>query len=127
MVIASAPVGKHPLRRSDRIVMGLHVRVSATSRIGGGFMLSTRTLLLSRYGATILLDRGLASDSMLSISCEETNKEAGARLVGFTGEPEGLSYGIEFLDADVNLWNIRFPSLTDSETAVAPLLLQCLH
>ena len=117
---------KPPIRRSDRIALGLRIRVSGTSGMSREFTFSTRTLLLSRHGARILLDHALVPYSTLSVGCLETNKEADARLVGLMGEePEGPSYGIEFLDTDVNLWNITFPSLSESEKAVVRLLLEC--
>ncbi|MBI4464698.1 MAG: PilZ domain-containing protein [Acidobacteria bacterium] len=117
---------KQPVRRSDRISLRLPVRVSGAFAMGREFTTNTRTLLLSRHGAKILLDHELIPHSTLSVGCLETNKEADARLVGFMGqEPEGPSYGIEFLDKNVNLWNIEFPPLAESAKAVARLLLEC--
>ncbi|MBI3894829.1 MAG: hypothetical protein HY313_02750 [Acidobacteria bacterium] len=117
---------RKPARRSDRVSLQLQVRVSGTFAMGREFTTNTRTLLISRHGAKILLGHEIIPYSTLNIGCLETQKEADARLVGFMGEePDGPSYGIEFLDKNVNLWNIAFPPLTESAKAVARLLLEC--
>ncbi|MGH9785351.1 MAG: PilZ domain-containing protein, partial [Terriglobia bacterium] len=93
-------------RRSDRIALGLRVRVSGSSGIGKEFTTTTRTTHLSRHGAKILLEHELVPSEGLNIGCMDTHREADARLVGFMGEErEGPAYGIEFLDPDVNLWD----------------------
>ena len=103
----SAWLGKLPVRRSDRISLRLRVRVSGAFAMGRECTTITQTLLLSRHGAKILLDREMVPCSTLTVGCVETDKEADARLVGFMGvAPEGPSYGIEFLDKKVNLSNI---------------------
>ena len=122
----SSEVKQRAARRSDRIALGLRVRVSGTSGIGKEFTTATRTTHLSRHGAKILLEHDLVPNEGLNIGCVDTNKEADARLVGFMGEePEGPAYGIEFLDREVNLWNILFPPVSESRKAVARALLQC--
>ena len=114
------------MRRSDRISLQLTVRVSGTFAMGRECTTNTRTLLLSRHGAKILLGQEIIPYATFNVGCLETGKEADARLVGFMGEePEGPAYGIEFLDKNVNLWNIEFPPLSESAKAVARLLLEC--
>ena len=126
VVEEAAPVLGRPARRSDRISLGLRVRVSGRGGLNQEFATTTRTVLVSRHGAKIILDHDQVPHGELSIGCLNTNKEAEARLVGFMGEEaEGPSYGIEFVDQDVNLWNIAFPSLAESGKAVARTLLRC--
>lgn len=113
-------------RRSDRISLGLRIRVSGHSGLKQEFATTTRTVLVSRHGAKIILDHDQVPFGELSIGCLNTNKETEARLVGFMGEePEGPSYGIEFLDQEINLWDIAFPPLAESGKAVARTLLRC--
>ena len=113
-------------RRSDRIALGLRIRVSGSAGLGKEFATTTRTTHLSRHGAKIVLEHDLVPCEELNIGCLETQKEADARLVGFMGEErEGPTYGIEFLDPDANLWDIGFPPLAESREAVARTLLRC--
>ena len=115
-------------RRSDRISLGLRVRVSGHSGLSQEFATTTQTLLVSRHGGKIILDHDRVPSGELVIGCLNTNKEAEARLVGFMGEgPGGPAYGIEFLDENANLWNIEFPPIEESGKAVARTLLRCQH
>jgi len=126
VVEEAAPVRTRPARRSDRISLGLRIRVSGHSGLKQEFATTTRTVLVSRHGAKIILEHDQVPLGDLSVGCLNTNKEAEARLVGFMGEePEGPSYGVEFLDQDINLWNIAFPPIEESGKAVARTLLQC--
>jgi len=113
-------------RRSDRIALGLRIRVSGSSGLGKEFATTTQTTHLSRHGAKIVLEHDLVPCEDLNIGCLETRKEADARLVGFMGnERKGPTYGVEFLDPEVNLWDIGFPPLMESRQAVARTLLRC--
>lgn len=70
----------------------------------------------------------LAPEHELTTRCLATSKESDARLVGkIGGGPEGCFYGVEFLDPEVDLWDIEFPPLAESEMAVACLLLECVR
>lgn len=122
----AAKTWSRPARRSDRITLELRIRVAGHSGLSQEFATTTRTLLVSRHGAKIILDHELVPQGDLSIGCLSTNKEADARLVGFMGEePEGPTYGVEFTDEDANVWDISFPPLEESGQAVARTLLRC--
>ena len=126
VVEKTSRIGGRPGRRSDRISLGLRIRVSGHSGLKQEFATTTRTVLVSRHGAKIILEHDQVPSGELSIGCLNTNKEADARLVGFMGEePEGPSYGVEFLDQEINLWDIVFPPLEESGKAVARTLLRC--
>lgn len=115
-------------RRSDRITLELPIQVSGTDGMGKGFMQDTRTLVLSRHGAKIVLRCKLVPEQELNIRSHRTGKEADVRVVGqIGGGPEGYFYGVEFLDPGVNLWDIEFPPLVESEKAVARVLLECVR
>lgn len=90
------------------------------------FVDDTRTLVISRHGASIVLNRALVPEQEVTVRCMLTNVEANARIVGQVGEePAGIHYGIEFLDPEVNVWGIEFPSLAESEDAVGRVLMEC--
>ncbi len=121
-------MGTQGIRRSDRISLELPIDVSGTDGVGRAFMDETHTVLLSRHGAKIVLARKLAPDQEFNVHCRKTGREGGARVVGQIGEcEEGAFYGIEILDADLNLWDIDFPPLAEAERAVARVLLECGH
>ncbi len=97
-------------RHSGRIVIELPIQISGTDVKGRGFSVLTHTLMLSRHGAKILLEKALVEGQEINISCPGNQKEAEARVVGlFAKEPEGYSYGIEFLGQESNYWDISFP------------------
>ena len=51
-----------PLRRSDRVSLILLLDASGTDRHGKEFADPTRTLVINRTGAVIVLDRDLNAD-----------------------------------------------------------------
>jgi hypothetical protein len=115
-------------RRTDRIALRLRISVSGTDAMGRVFMEEGETLVVSRHGAKIALQRKLIPELDLSIRCAKTGKEADVRIVGQIGQgPEGMYYGVEILDPDKDLWGIEFPPLAESEKAVARVLLECIH
>lgn len=116
------------VRRSDRITLELPIEVSGTDANGVGFVEDSKTAVISRHGAKILLKHALVPEQELTIRCRATGKESDARVVGKIGSgPKGYFYGIEFLDPKVNLWDIEFPPLAESEMAVARVLLECVR
>ena len=115
-------------RRSDRITVELHITVSGTDAQGVDFVVQTHTAIVGRHGAKIVLSRTLVPDQELTVRCEGSGRESDVRVVGRIGEDEkGTYYGVEFLDPEINLWDIEFPPLVESEKAVERLLLECLH
>jgi len=113
-------------RRSDRVSLEVPIEVVGTDATGFDFLDKTRAVLVSRHGGKIVLDRILSPDQEITVLCASTGKEAPARVVGHIGErPEGHCYGIAFLEPDVNLWDIEFPELSESEKAAARVLLEC--
>ena len=115
-------------RRSERINLQVPIEVAGTDFRGEAFVERTQTLVLSRHGAKILLQRKLVPDEEINIHCLTTGIDAEARLVGQTGGGVGgYHYGVEFLDKSVNLADIEFPPLSDSEDAAGRALLECGH
>jgi hypothetical protein len=114
-------------RRSDRIALQLPIRVAGTDAMGASFVHETRTLVISRHGARILLPRKLVPDQEVNVHCLATGQECDARVVGQIGEElDGYYYGVSFLNPDANPWGIEFPALDPSGQAVGRIVLQCL-
>ncbi len=96
-------------RRSRRVPEEFPIQVAGTDAKGKGFVAVSRTLLLSRHGAKILLENQLAPEQEINVYCPWTRQAGDARVVGlFDKQREGYSYGIEFLDQEVNLWGMAF-------------------
>jgi hypothetical protein len=115
-------------RRSDRITIELPLEVYGDDINRFTFVEKTRTVVVSRHGAKIYSQRKLGRDQELVIRCLPTGKESDARVVGELAEgPEGYAYGIEFLDPEVNIWDIDFPPLSQGEQAAGRTLLECIR
>jgi hypothetical protein len=98
---------KHTLANSTAVA--LQIEVVGSDLAGQQFMQHTRTLTVTRDGATILLTIKLAPESELIVRNMLTNDEAVARVVGHIKEDAaGHVYGIAFLDSSVDLWGVQF-------------------
>ncbi len=113
-------------RRSDRISVQLPIIISGTDVMGKDFVESARTVLIARYGAKILCQRKLSPQLEIVIHCLMTSEDAHARVVGQVRESaEGIYYGVELLDQDIDLWGVEFPPVELSESAIGRVLVEC--
>jgi PilZ domain len=119
------------MRRSDRVSLTLLLEASGKDSFGKDFKAPTRTLLINRGGAVIVLDRELSAEQQVHLrrqAANESHREADVRVVGqFGREKDGYLYGVEILDASKDLWGVEFPPLPGSEEAVARMLLECSY
>jgi PilZ domain-containing protein len=114
------------LRRSDRVSISIPVEVFGADFSGEHFVEQSRTVLVSRHGATVVMTRKLGPDLELILRRPGTRKEALVRVVGqIGGQHDGYIYGLALMDQNVNLWNIYFPALTEGQSAVGRCLLEC--
>jgi hypothetical protein len=115
-------------RRSDRITMELSLEISGDDVNRFTFVEKTRTAVVSRHGAKIHSQRKLGRDQEMVVRCLRSGKETEARVVGEIAEgAEGYTYGIEFLDPEVNIWEIEFPPMSQAEQAAGRTLLECIR
>jgi hypothetical protein len=119
------------LRRTDRVSLTLLLEVSGTDIHGREFKQTSRTLLINRSGAVIVLDRELKTDQQVHVrrqASQEAHRESTVRVVGqFGREKDGYLYGIEIGDAEKDLWGIEFPAVAESDEAIARMLLECSY
>ncbi len=114
------------LRSSGRIAKEIAILLVGSDMEGKVFSEQTSTVLLSRHGAGILSQYKLSAEQELILRRLDTDKEAEVRVVGQLGaHGEKYTYGVAFLDSEMDLWGIKFPSLTDSEREASRVLLQC--
>jgi hypothetical protein len=118
-------------RRSDRVSLTLQLKVSGKDGEGKEFSDASSTLLINQHGAVILLARDLPAEHRIHIqrqSPQESHRRADARVVGQFGMQNGdFVYGVELLDPQIDLWGVEFPSIAQSNEAVARMLLECSH
>jgi hypothetical protein len=119
-------MGEASTRRTDRIALAIPIRVAGADVTGLSFVEETKTVVVSRHGAKITLKRTLTPDQEINVRNIRTGKEADMRVIGaIAGCPDGIWYGLEFLNPSVDIWGINFPPLVESENAVAKVLLEC--
>jgi len=98
------------VRRSGRIAKEIRISLVGTDTSGHVFSEETTTVVLSLHGAGIVSRHKLASDEILMLRLYGTSAEAEVRLVGQIGqETRGYTYGVEFLDPDLDFWELKFP------------------
>jgi hypothetical protein len=118
-------------RRSDRVSMTLLLKISGKDIHGEEFSEPATTMLINQHGAVILFRRELPAEQRIHIqrqATQESHRQAEARVVGQFGKQRNdFLYGIEVLDHGIDLWGIEFPSVAESNEAVARMLLECSH
>jgi len=114
------------VRRSNRIAREIAILLVGSDMEGKVFSEQTKTVLLSRHGAGIISQYVLSAEQELILRRLDTDKEAEVRVIGQLGfHGESHTYGVAFLDEEVDLWGVDFPSMTDSEKKASNVLLQC--
>jgi hypothetical protein len=114
------------MRRSSRIPREIAILLVGSDMEGKMFSEQTKTVLLSRHGAGIVSQYALSAEQELILRRLDTDKEAEVRVVGQLGaHDKTYTYGVAFLDPEMDLWGIKFPGMTDSEREASRVMLQC--
>jgi hypothetical protein len=114
------------MRRSSRIPKQIPILLVGSDMEGKVFSEQAKTVLLSRHGAGIVSEYKLSAEQELILRSLETNQEAEVRVVGQLGSVGGShTYGVAFLDQNIDFWGIEFPPLSQSEKEANRVLLQC--
>jgi hypothetical protein len=93
------------------------IEVFGTELCGRQFIEQTRTLMITRDGATIPLANKLAPGSELILRNPVTNEEAIVRVVDLVRDEIFVHvYAIAFVDSSVNLWQVKFPEAQPAKT-----------
>jgi hypothetical protein len=119
------------LRRTDRVSLTLLLEASGQNGKGEEFKSPSRTLLINRSGAVIILDQELTPEQFIHLqrrAPHESHREGQVRVVGqFGRQKDGYLYGVEVPDASMDLWGVEFPPIAESTEAVARMLLECTY
>jgi diguanylate cyclase (GGDEF)-like protein len=114
------------VRRSGRLSRELEIFLIGNDLSGRGFIEQTNTSELSRHGAGVVSRHKLAIEQEIIVRCQETNREAEARVVRVIESQSGDHiYGLEFVGSPTNIWDVEVPLLTESEKDAYHLLFEC--
>lgn len=114
------------MRRSSRIPKEIPILLVGSDIEGKIFSEQAKTVLLSRHGAGIVSEYKLSAEQELILRSLESNKEAEVRVVGQLGSHgERYTYGVAFLNQNIDFWGIEFPPVSQSEKEANRVLLQC--
>jgi hypothetical protein len=115
------------LRRYGRIRKEIPILLMGREFEGKAFSEETTSVVLSRHGAGIVSRNRLVADQELVLRRLDTDQETGVRLVGYIGTRDDLhTYGVAFLDSEINFWKLDFPPTTQAERAASRLLMACV-
>lgn len=114
------------MRRSSRIPKEIPILLVGSDMEGKVFSEQAKTVLLSRHGAGIVSEYKLSAEQELILRSLETNREAEVRVVGQLGAVgNSYTYGVAFLNQNIDFWGIEFPPVSQSEKDANRVLLQC--
>lgn len=121
-----AKMSAQNVRRSGRIPKEIAILLVGSDLEGKVFSEQTKTVVLSLHGAGIISQYKLVPEQELILRRLDTNSETEIRIVGQIGsQSDNYTYGMAFLDPEIDFWGVKFPSLTDSEIRASRLLLEC--
>jgi hypothetical protein len=126
-----SPVNLEPMpavvvRRSGRISKEVPILLSGADADGLQFAEKTRTLILSRHGASVLSGHKLIPEQEAYLRLISSNHEIEVRICGEIGEREdGHIYGVAFADQSVDFWRMEFPPAEPLPKGVIAVTLEC--
>jgi len=97
-------------RSTERLSLSIPIRVIGIARSIGDFSEDTRTTLVNQTGARIIMNHQVAPGDTLRIINLENHTEADFRVVGptKTDAPWPAEVAVECIEADRNVWGIKF-------------------
>jgi hypothetical protein len=114
------------VRITGRIPKEVPILLIGSDLDGKVFSEPTNTVLLSLHGAGIVSRHKLSPEQELILRCPDRNSEAAVRIVGENGSSNGMhTYGLAFVDLNLNFWSAEFPPLTPAEIEAGLLSLVC--
>jgi hypothetical protein len=115
-----------PGRRSGRLIRRIPILLFGHDEQGHTFTERTHTVVLSLHGAGILSTHRFTPEQELVLRVEETTHEAEVRVVGeIAVEGELHTYGVAFIDDNLDFWQLEFPQAPVSGRQPRVLPLEC--
>ena len=113
-------------RRSGRISRQIPITLLGSDATGRVFSEDTHTVVLSLHGAGIVSCHKLLAEQEMTLRSLESNRETDIRVVGEIGSQGAMhTYGVAFVDDQLNFWEMEFPPAPESKEAFKPLALEC--
>jgi hypothetical protein len=114
------------MRRSGRLFKSVPILLIGSDADGRVFTEETHTVVLSLHGAGIISNHKLLAEQEIILRSAETNREVEIRVVGEIGSEEGHhTYGVAFLDEDLDFWGMDFPPPPSPAERPLELVLEC--
>ncbi len=114
------------MRRSGRLLKSVPILLIGSDADGRTFSEETRTVVLSLHGAGIVSTHKLIAEQELILRSMESDREAEIRVVGEIGSEDGrYTYGVEFLDDELDFWTMDFPAPPSPAERPLELVLEC--
>lgn len=114
------------MRITGRIPKEIPIVLIGSDLDGKVFSEPTNTVLLSLHGAGIVSHHKLSPEQELILRCPDRNSETAIRIVGQMGASNGVyTYGLAFVDPQINFWTAEFPPLTPAEIEEGLVSLLC--
>jgi hypothetical protein len=114
------------VRITGRIPKEVPILLIGSDLDGKVFSEPTNTVLLSLHGAGIVSHHKLSPEQELILRCPDRNSETAVRIVGEMGSSNGVhTYGLAFVDPNLNFWSAEFPPLSPAEIEASLLSLMC--
>ncbi len=114
-------------RRTERLFISIPIRVFGIDPVCGHFEEDTHTVIVNRFGASIVLCHGVDPNSTVRIINLENGLESNFRVVGKIRPLAGTSavWGVECANERINFWGVEFPSGQTFVRAAGCALLAC--
>ena len=114
-------------RRSERLMVSIPILVAGLDPSGAEFSEETRTAVVNREGALVLLKHSLAREHHVRIINLQSEAAADFRIVGPTrlATDEGTEWGVEYLKDGMEIWGVDFPFHPEERQGQASALLEC--
>lgn len=114
------------MRRSGRITKEIAIVLSGGDAAGRQFSEQTKTLMLSKHGASIICHHKLIPEQEAYLRVTSNDREIEVRVCGEIGEREdGHIYGVAFADPTSDFWGIEFPPPEQFAKDVIAVTLEC--
>lgn len=114
------------MRRSGRVSKEVPILLSGGDAAGRQFSERTKTLVLSRHGASVVSHYKLIPEQEVYLRTLANNREIEVRICGEIGErDDGHIYGVAFADPTTCFWEIEFPPAEALPKGLIRVTLEC--
>jgi hypothetical protein len=97
-------------RRSQRVLMQVHVRIRGTDSLSESFEEQAVTLAINAHGALVAIKHRLSSGTKVQLRHNMTDEEQECHVVHLGQVRDGkIEVGLEFSEPRPGFWRVAFP------------------